>query len=143
MHIGCEPDAQNEDEMSRDVVADVLVVNDIVDVHFDVEDVVDKLLDEDVHDVDLDDFAHAVGHYQSGMYLTLIATHKGVGFVDQDNEVVEVDAVQHVEDEMDVIKLPEDELLKIIFVEDGFLMVDVAEGNSDSKDVRVDILMQE
>ena len=42
----------------------------------DVEDGVDELLDGDVHDVDLDEFPHLLVHYQSGMYLTLIATHQ-------------------------------------------------------------------
>ena len=36
VHIGCETDAENEDDVSQDVVADVLVVSDIVDVQFDV-----------------------------------------------------------------------------------------------------------
>ena len=41
-------------------------------------------------------------------YLTLTATHTGVGLVDQDNEVVEVDVIQHVEDEVDVMEYLED-----------------------------------
>ena len=67
MHPGCEPDAENqdEDEVSQDAVADVLVVDDIVDVQVDVGDVSEELLDEDVHDVDLDDFPRVVGDYQS------------------------------------------------------------------------------
>ena len=116
----CEPDAKSEyeDEVNKDVVADVEHVDDTVDAQVDAGDVSEDLLDEDLHDVDLDDSPHVVQHSQSGLYLTPIATHTGMGLVDQDNEVVEVDAIQRVEDEMDVIEHPDEELLRIDFVED-------------------------
>ena len=50
--------------MSQDVVADVLVKDDSDNVQVDVGDVSEELLDEDVHDVALDEFPHVVGHYQ-------------------------------------------------------------------------------
>ena len=104
-----------------------------MDAQFDVEDEGGQLL-EDVHDVDRSDFLHVVGSRQSGMYLTLSATHTGVGQHDQTNEVVEV--------EMDVVDNPEDELLVVDLVEDVFVMLSVAEGNVDAEDVPVDIPVQ-
>ena len=76
MHPDWKPDVENEDG----------VANEVVDVQFDVVDEVCERL-EDVHDVDPRDFLQEVGSQQSGMYLTLMATHTGVGHVDQSNEV--------------------------------------------------------
>ena len=126
--------------MSQNAVADAVVVDDVVDVQFDVEDVVDEHFYEEVHDVDLDDFPHVPVGW---MYLTLIATHTGVGIDDQDNEAARVDVLQHLEDEVDVIEYPEDELLTIDIVEDGIWMVDIAECSVDAKDLHIDIPMQE
>ena len=52
MHPSLKPDVENEDEVHQNVVADVFTVEDTVDV----EDVVDEFLNEDVDDVDLDNF---------------------------------------------------------------------------------------
>ena len=46
---------------------------------------------------------------------------------------------RQVKDDEDVDDNPEDELLGVDLVEDGFLMLDVADGNLDAKDVPVDI----
>ena len=46
--------------------------------------------------------------------------------------------IQQVEDEVVVVDNPEHELLGVDLVEDGFLMLDVAHGNLDAKDVPVD-----
>ena len=94
-------------------------------------------LDDETLIADLDDYPHVVVRYQSGLHLTLIATHTGVGLVDQDNEVAEVDVIQQVEDEVDVFDNPE-EVLIIDLVEDGFLTVNVARGNVDAKNVPVE-----
>ena len=81
VHPGWKPDVENEDD-----VADEVVEDEVVDVQFDVVDEVCERL-ADVHDVDRGDFLQEVGSQQSGMYLTLMATHTGVGHVDQSNEV--------------------------------------------------------
>ena len=78
MHPNWKPDVENED--------DEVVKDEDVDVQFHVVDEVCERL-EDVHDVDPCDFLQEVASQQSGMYLTPMATHTGVGHVDQTNEV--------------------------------------------------------
>ena len=87
MHPDRKPDVESDDEVNCDDVTNDVGVGDVDDGQFDVEDGVDECL-EDVHNVDRDDFLHVVGSCQSGMYLTLRATHTGVGLVDQTNEVL-------------------------------------------------------
>ena len=81
VHPLWKPDVENEDDVANEVVED-----EVVDVQ---SNVVGKGCErlEDVHDVDPCDFLQEVGSQQSGMYLALMATHTGVGNVDQSNEV--------------------------------------------------------
>ena len=74
-------DVKNEDD-----VADEVAQEQVADVQFDVVDEVCERL-EDVHNVDRGDLLQEVGSQESGMYLSLMATHTGVGRVDQTNEV--------------------------------------------------------
>ena len=79
MHPNCKPDVKNEDDVANEVVEGVDVQSDVAD------EVCERL--KDVHNVDPCDFLPEVGSQQSGMYLTPMATHTGVGLVDQSNEV--------------------------------------------------------
>ena len=88
VHPDRKPEVENEDDVAAEVVVD-----DVANGQFDVEDGGGELL-EDVHDVDRCDFLYLDGSRQSGMYLTLRATHTGVGLVGQTNEVGEDDVIQ-------------------------------------------------
>ena len=92
------------------------VVDEDVDDDLEVIDVVEDDLDDKVRKKGLNDVEWMLGtddvdevvlldYHRSGMSLqTPMATHTGVGLVNQ-TKVVEIDVVQDVEDEMDVIKI--------------------------------------